>query len=571
MARSRKSFIHGLYVWLIIFTGYGIMASLLQQHPLDIDLWREYALLILMGVLAEWFIVSVPQGSFSLGFAVVFFSFIRYDVTTTVVVSVLSAFIANSISKDGVFRSTLFNGAQYTMAAFAASMAYFYAGGQVADKISLFNTTSLMLFLLVYFFVNHFLVTLFLLPTIRIQSWSAWRSSLKWDTFTYMFAAPIGILMALIHEKTGMLGAVLLFIPLLTMKYLFRLYINLETANKELSALYEVAKNLGADLDLSKTLGLVLSETKKVVNYDTGIIYLWEEEDQVLIPTAIRSRYSEQLKNIIYPLGEGLVGHVAKTKKAEIVYDSKRDHDLRAMPGINQFLRSLLVIPLVMDTKLIGVVAVGKKDPYSFGHKQMQVLSSLGGQAAVAMANSLLYKKIEKLAITDGLTKVYNHRYFYQKIEEEAERNRRYGSTFAFIMLDLDYFKKFNDKYGHRAGDNALFNVAQTIKACIRTIDVVCRYGGEEFAVVLPETDIKSAKLVAERIRCTIQDLYFSVSEDIPPVHVTVSIGISTCPQDSTNVNEIIEQADKALYHSKNTGKNKVSVWSELPVSAIAE
>ncbi len=572
MARARKGFLHGIYVWLVIFTGYGMLFTLLRDKPLVVDLWREYAVLVILGVLAEWFVVSVPQGSLSLGFAIVFTTFIRFDTTTTVVVSVLSAFIANSIfSKDGLFRSTLFNGAQYTISAVAASTVYYYAGGQFAGKISASNITPLIVFILVYFFINHLLVTMFLSPSFRHQSWNMWRSALKWDCLTYMFSAPIGILMALIYEKTGMLGAVLLFIPLLTLKYLFRLYINLEMANKELSVLYEVAKNLGANLDLSDTLGLILSETKRVVNYHTGIIYLWEEEEQVLIPTAIRSPFNDQLKNIYYHLGNGLVGQVAKDNRPEIVYDSKKDRDLRSMPGINQFLRSLLVIPLMMDNKLIGVVAVGKREPYAFGPKQMQILSSLGGQAAVAMANAMLYRKIKKLAITDGLTKVYNHRYFYQKIEEEAERFKRYGTTYSLLMLDLDCFKNFNDKYGHRAGDNALTVVAEILKANTRTLDVVSRYGGEEFAVILPETDASCAGVVAERIRLAVQDAVIPVSEDRPPVHITVSLGIANCPQDAADSNEIIELADKALYYSKETGKNKVSVWSELPVGAMAK
>lgn len=572
MAGSRKGFMHGLYVWLVIFTGYGMLAALLQEKPLDIDLWREIAVLVLLGVLAEWFVVSVPQGSLSLGFAIVFMTFIRFDTTTTVLVSVLSAFIANSVfSKDNLFRSTLFNGAQYTISAVAASAVYFYAGGQAAAKIAAANAIPLAVFVLGYFFINHLLVTLFLWPSFRLHNWAIRYSALKWDCFTYMFAAPIGLLMTLIYDKTGMLGAVLLFIPLLTLKYLFRLYINLDMANKELSALYEVARNLGANLELSKTLGQILSETKRIVNYHTGIIYLWEEEDRILVPTAIRSPFADQLKTIDYPMGEGLVGLVAKNNRPEVVYDSKKDPDLRAMPGINQFLRSLVVIPLSVDSKIIGVVAVGKKEPNAFGPKQVQILSSLGGQAAVAMANAMLYKKIEKLAITDGLTRVYNHRYFYKKIEEEAERYKRYGTIYSFIMLDLDHFKKFNDNFGHRAGDTALAKVAQVLKENTRALDVVSRYGGEEFAVILPETDTERARLVAERIRKAIQENYFTVSDDRQPVHVTVSVGVATCPQDTADPNELIELADKALYYSKENGKNRVSLWSEVPVTALAD
>lgn len=571
MARSKKGIIHGLYIWLIVFLGYGMLAALLRHQPLNIDLWREYAVLVVLGILAEWFVVSVPQGSLSLGFAIVCVSFIRFDVTITVIVSVLSTFIANSIiSKGSLFRSTVFDGAQYTVSAVAAYAAYDYVGGQIANKVTFANLPSLFVFIVVYFIVNHLLVTAYLWPSLRYQPWAIWRGSLKWDIITYIFASPIGILMALIYRQTGMLGAVLLFIPLLTLKYLFRLYINLETANKELSALYKVANNLGASLDLSKTLGLILAETKKVVNYDTGVVYLWEEEDKILLPTAIRSKYAEQLKNIYYTLGEGLIGSVAEMKQPAVVYDSKSDSELRNIQGMNQFLRSLMVIPLIVDKKLIGTVAVGKKEPYAFGPKQLQILSSLGAQAAVAMANAMLYRKIEKLAITDGLTQVYNHRYFYRRIEEEAERARRYSTSFSLIMLDIDYFKKFNDKFGHRAGDTALTFVARAILSNLRNIDVVSRYGGEEFAILLPETAAESAKYVAERIRRAIHDNSFAVAEELPPVHVTVSMGIATFPQDSADSTELIELADKALYYSKETGRNRVHAWSEVPVTALS-
>jgi len=567
VSKARKSFLHGLYVWLMIATGYGMLVGLLRLQPPEIDYWRQIAVFIFMGILAEWFVVALPQGSLSMGFAVVLTTFLLFDTTTTVLVSVLAALIGNTVfSKDGFFRTTLFNGAQYTVSTVAAAYAYYFAGGLSAAKLSTGNILPLSVFVLTYFVVNHLLVMLFLWPSYRHHAWGNWGAALKWDIFTYLFATPVGLLMFLIYNETGLLGAVLLFMPVLTLKFLLKMYINLELANKELSVLYEVAQSLGASLDMSETLSLILSETRRVVNYHTGIIYLWHEDEQILAPAAIRSPFAEQLRKMYFPLGEGIVGIAAKTGKPQIVFDSKKEQHLRVMPGINQFLRSLLVVPLLVDNKIIGVVTIGKKEPNAFGPKQMQILSILGGQAAVAMANSLLYKKIEKLAITDGLTKVYNHRQFYKRAEEEMERTRRYGGVFSIIMLDLDFFKKFNDQFGHKAGDLALGTVAQLLMDSTRNIDVVCRYGGEEFTVILPETDSEGAKLVAERIRSTVENHYFTVAEEKPPVHITVSIGLATYPHDAKNMDELVEYADQALYYSKEHGKNMVTTWSKMPV-----
>ncbi|GAB4260027.1 sensor domain-containing diguanylate cyclase [Thermincola ferriacetica] len=565
MARARTGFMHGLYVWLVISLGCGLLVSMLRLQPVDIDFLREYLVFLVLGVLAEWFVVSLPQGSLSVGFAVVLTSFLLFDTSATVLISVLSALLGNLvISKDGSFRATLFNGAQYTISAVGAAYAYYYVGGLTSDKISVPNILPLLVFVLSYFVINHLLVNIFLWPSCRHYTWSMWGAALKWDIYTYLFSTPVGILMFLIYNKTGLLGAALLFIPVLTLKYLLRLYINLEMANRELSVLYGVAQSLGASLDMAETLGLILTESRKVVSYHTGIIYLWHEEEQLLIPSAIRSPYADKLKKISFSLDEGIVGMVAKTGQPEIVYDTKKDRRLRSMPGITQFLRSLLVVPLMVEKKIIGVVTIGKKEPYAYGPKHMQILTILGGQAAVAMANALLYKKIEKLAITDGLTKVYNHRYFYKKFEEEYQRSQRYGCKFSVIMIDIDYFKRFNDEFGHKAGDTALFTVAKIIKTNTRNIDTVARYGGEEFAILLPETDSGDAKIVAERIRKAISETVFRIADDKPPVGVTVSIGVSSYPADTKDPQQVVELADQALYYSKEHGKNRVTVWSQM-------
>jgi diguanylate cyclase (GGDEF)-like protein len=270
------------------------------------------------------------------------------------------------------------------------------------------------------------------------------------------------------------------------------------------------------------------------------------------------------LEHVSIGLGEGLVGWAAKTREATIVYDSKKDAHLRQDPGVVQFLRSLMVIPLVADNEIVGVMVVGKKEPAGFSDKQLQILSILGSQAAVATAKALLYKKIEAMAITDGLTGLYNHRYFYQRIEEEWLRAQRYKKTFAIILLDIDFFKKFNDTYGHKAGDAALVSLGKVLMETARNVDVVARYGGEEFAVVLPETSGEQAMIIAERMRRNIKDQPFEVDPRKPLVSITVSIGVASFPQDGETFGALIEAADQALYKAKDNGKNIVCPYSAI-------
>ncbi len=169
----------------------------------------------------------------------------------------------------------------------------------------------------------------------------------------------------------------------------------------------------------------------------------------------------------------------------------------------------------------------------------------------------------KNLAIHDGLTEIYNRRYFNQTVPRELERAKRYKNPLSFLMVDIDYFKKFNDTQGHLAGDWALKRISQVLMGSIRIPDMVLRYGGEEFAVVLPETNKSNAIVVAERIRTNVSVTRFLDSGFTPTQHLTVSIGVCTFPVDAQNLQEVIENADKHLYSAKRLGRDRICFSSE--------
>jgi diguanylate cyclase (GGDEF)-like protein len=167
--------------------------------------------------------------------------------------------------------------------------------------------------------------------------------------------------------------------------------------------------------------------------------------------------------------------------------------------------------------------------------------------------------RLEKLSITDPVTGLTNHRYFQERIRQEAERASRHGRVFSLIMADVDNFKKFNDRYGHPEGDRALAQIARLLKTATRTADSISRYGGEEFAVILPETEKPGAAEVAERIREGLENAPVGGHKNNPHM-VTVSLGVSTFPHDGKDVEQIIRAADQALYQAKEKGRNRVEV-----------
>lgn len=171
-----------------------------------------------------------------------------------------------------------------------------------------------------------------------------------------------------------------------------------------------------------------------------------------------------------------------------------------------------------------------------------------------------LNKKLIELSITDGLTGLHNHKHFYERLVEEMERARRYNNPLSLIMADIDHFKNYNDTHGHLEGDFLLKELASHMKKSVRFQDIVSRYGGEEFSIILPETGKEGAITLAERIRCSVAEQQFPHKETQPGGNLTISFGVATFPDDARDPETLVERADKALYLAKGMGRNRVEI-----------
>ena len=187
------------------------------------------------------------------------------------------------------------------------------------------------------------------------------------------------------------------------------------------------------------------------------------------------------------------------------------------------------------------------------------MLTSVANELAVAVENSELYKLTRRLAITDELTGLYNYRYLLERAEEEIGRAKRFGRSVSLLMIDADELKVYNDTNGHQAGDVALAELAAAMRGAVRDIDIVCRYGGEEFAILLPETDGEGAFVVAEKVREAVANHAFKNGEGERTEQLTVSIGLSTYPGTADDREALLRRADDALYVVKRSGRNRVS------------
>jgi len=214
--------------------------------------------------------------------------------------------------------------------------------------------------------------------------------------------------------------------------------------------------------------------------------------------------------------------------------------------------KDYLVLPLNLDpNQIAGYLAVDRI--LEADKAKFEILTQ---QFLIGFRRALLYQKVQSLTITDALTSVYCRRYFLERFSEELKRSKKNKLSLTFLMLDIDNFKQFNDRYGHLVGDAILRQVAKIISLAVRQIDFIGRYGGEEVAIVLTETGIQQADFAAQRIRQAISDPVIRVYDEA--LKVTVSIGVSTFPDNALDMQNLIETADRALYLAKKTGKNKV-------------
>jgi len=276
--------------------------------------------------------------------------------------------------------------------------------------------------------------------------------------------------------------------------------------------------------------------------------FLLQSSGQIIQPTRGKNEESAYVNKILKT--------VTKETKQQLL---KQAQVQSFIPGLElkSDLKTLALVPIGMETSA-PLVFIGE----NFSEDDFSKLLILCRQLSMEVQRVSLYEKVQELAITDGLTRLLARRRFLERMREELERSLRYGLEISMLMLDIDHFKDYNDRYGHLVGDVVLRETASIIKNSLSGIDLAGRYGGEEFCVILPETNKKGALQVAERIRWAVENHSFAAYDEV--TNVTLSIGVSTFPDDGMLMEELINNADKALYKAKETGRNRICDYAKL-------
>jgi len=262
-----------------------------------------------------------------------------------------------------------------------------------------------------------------------------------------------------------------------------------------------------------------------------------------------------------------LFDHHANSALIESVIRSGRpyldnDYSFEVKAPLNKqsaLIRSILCVPLLRGSERIGAIELlNKEDRVGFAHDDAELVELLGHPLAVALRNVSMFENSERLTVTDDLTKLYNYRYLMQYLDAEVKRCLRYKKKVSLLFIDIDGFKRINDRFGHVVGSQALSEMGQVFRKILRETDIVGRYGGDEFVIVLPETPLNGAMVIAERIRQKVENYEF-VAQNIT-IRLTVSLGVANCPKHTLTAEGLIKKADAAMYRAKELSKNTIRV-----------
>jgi diguanylate cyclase (GGDEF)-like protein len=340
------------------------------------------------------------------------------------------------------------------------------------------------------------------------------------------------------------------------------LYQKSEEKVAQLTSLIRVVDAINTVSSLDQLYNLALDVIKGLFRLDKALINIVNNQTGML--EVVRSfGYSEEYveKYLNHPFEKIKQCYVLNQEGTFLCLDVGREDRCPNM-AVDEDTRSVLCVPIRSGKNVYGIIHMASSLLNAFDEDDAVLANAIGEQVGMAVESARLFDEISQLAITDPLTGLYNVRHLKRVLGEEVRRSLRYSRPLSFIMLDIDFFKAYNDQHGHPRGDELLRVLSGLLQQNTRDVDTVFRYGGEEFSVIIPEVGKQEAFSMAERIRRVIQDYAFNFEEDQPGGNLTVSIGVANLPKDAVSGDELVEKADRALYRAKQMGRNMACLYS---------
>ncbi|NMB76575.1 MAG: sensor domain-containing diguanylate cyclase [Myxococcales bacterium] len=330
---------------------------------------------------------------------------------------------------------------------------------------------------------------------------------------------------------------------------------------EELRVFNEIGKTLTSTLDVREVLGIIMQKISELLRPNNWSLLLLDEDQKELAFEIAVGEGADKLKDIRLKVGQGVAGCVARDGKPLLVRNAQTDP--RFCSSVDQVTnfntQALLAVPLSFRNRVLGVIELVNNRPDSFSESDLRLLNSLADFAAIAIENARNFQRVQELTVKDDVTNLYNSRFLHEALHQEFERSKRYQLTFGVVFFDLDRFKLVNDQHGHLCGSRLLKEVGDLLKANLRTVDIPTRYGGDEFVIILPQTNKEQALHVTRRLRLALNEAVFLRDRNLE-IRVTASFGLANFPDDAQNPDDILRLADEAMYRVKESSRDGIEI-----------
>lgn len=523
----------------------------------------EFLFFIILNIFAEISITRIPTGgSLTASFSIILTILLVQGPLYAIISAIIGASISAIFTQKRPWKVVLFNSALFSIIFSIAGLASgFLQKVFIINKGDQIFSIFIIAFAVtaIYMILSSVIVNTYICITTGLKFLDTLKED-KWEFTQLAILTPISVLGVYFYHSIGIFATLAAFFPAIITIYAIRNYIsmndsnsNLKSFSEDLEQLYYISKKISSQIRMKDLWRMVSSETKYLIPYDRCSVYLLDKSLTTLVldESDIVYTVSEE-----YDLLED--GPLQKCVAKRITVSN---NDFNAPSSYKQWedIRSFILEPVIVSGEVIGVVSLLAKDKDSFTYDHQKFIRLLISSMENTIKSINLYEQTQKQALIDGLTTLYNQKYFKNQVGSELVRANQHKYTTSVIMFDVDYFKKFNDTHGHLLGDLVLKDIAKILKTFAKSNYVASRYGGEEFALLLPETKLDDACEIAENIRKKIKDYKFMGREQ-REINLSVSIGVNSHNNSMGEVTKIefIDRADTALYRAKNEGRNQV-------------
>lgn len=493
--------------------------------------------------------------------------FLKYGLFTEIILSQLTVLILLFRSRSGDPRTIRFpfNSFMFFILSVIAGLVYIGLGGQIGSL----NTLHILLFgfiyQMVYFVANHFF--LYFYDALRGADKTFFSIDTIWDFIITIVVFPYALALYMLEASIGLVALLLLGVPLLMVAILLRMYSSSEKINLDLKKAGNIGHQLAARLSSDEVLDQFTIQVTDIFQADYAYVIDYHKGELIMLRIYENNRF----QNIdVEPVRDkkGIAGNVI-INDTSFIYNKKSQWETITTGNFPSDSESLMATPIARNNKTEGVLIIASRKKYAFAEHHLQIMDILSTYFAVSLEKAGLVQRAIAKSERCGLTNLYNYRYLDEALEKcMVKVNSGELANLSLVMMDIDHFKSINDKYGHQSGNDILIQLARMIEQEVGDEGTVARYGGEEFIILFPDFGKDLSMLFAESLRKKIEKHNFIIQSDLDSdrseriVNVTMSIGVSTAPDDSDDGMALIRNADRALYiGAKQAGRNKVAAY----------